>query len=668
MHLNRIWKSVLKFKKYFFWIFCILIPISIVLLQQIPLIKYQHDNLNLWHNVFLTFFISDVTIISIFFGILIPILIGASKTKMPLAFLGVIKNKVFNKKMLFLISLTLVIHSLQLITCILKKDNEIINVILVIFTTIYFLIFFYYISFTTKTFNYSSYFYKQILIVFKMINKDVLKKTLTKRRKNKYNRVIGFVFDGFPTIEDHFKELEALRIDLGVGLYYLAINLFSNGLFLFERFNFFKKISPIINLKYVKDNDLSFSYELNFSRELMIKKLTDFFDFFKKDDLVNLFNKIRIGKNIILFGKLSSDGMSFLTTLHLKLSNLKIWEIDLTWILFLSEFIQTSASLVKIKSKKELWIDNKASAKKFVKANIFINPGLFEFFNKICNDKKVLKRSFNNDAWKKIHSYTAMQSLFGIGKFAMDNKEDIKKMLSLEIYKSNKFLFNRNIESLVEDLTNLSEYVNSNKAMKSENKLFWNEQLKIWILKSKLKIEIKDVENIQIIKYNEISDFLLSIAPYKILKSDKLLKDDALPILTDKIYEYIIKNIQKEIDELQLFNVSKYHMLKLVPYSLINIITQLLRVQLVIYNMNSEYFKNAEKIILQFIKIRQNFFLTSERNNTLEVLVNEKFKLTKKTHKNVFGFYNVWTWFNLSFLRDESLIRKEKEEWENQKK
>lgn len=656
-----------KIRKNFYWIFSILIPVALFLFQQIPRFQYSHDVNNLWHNVFLTFFISDVTIISLFFGVLIPILIGSSKDKIPLAFLNVMKNKVFNKKMLFLISITLIIHSIQLIACHFKKDNEIFDIIFVVLTTIYFLIFFYYISVTIKTFNYSSYFNKQIESVFKMIKKDVLKKRLNKYRKNKYIRVIGFIFEGFPETNKQFEELETQKINLGLGLYYLAINLFSNGLFLFERFSFFKKIEPVIDIKYLKENDLSSSYEVNLSLEIMINKLTSFFAFFEKEHLITLFNGIRSNKNIILFGNLSNDGMSFLTTLHLKLSSFQIWEIDLTWIIFLTKFIQTSADFVKIKNEKQLWIRNKTSAKKYVIKNIFINPGLFVFFNQICNDKKILKKSFKKDTWKILHSYTALQSLFGIGKFSMENKFNIKQMLSLNIFKNNKFLFNNNIQWLIYEINDLSQYVNENEKLKSDNKLYWNEQLKNFLLSSELEIEKSDIENIQLIKNNEISDFLISVAPQKLLESDKLLKNDALPILTNKVHEYIFKNIQEEIEAIQLFNISKYQQLKLVPYRLINIFKQLLRAQIAFYDINSDHFKRASQIVLYFLKIRQNFFLYHDENNNLQDYVNNKFLLTK-TRKNVFGFDQKSIWFNFSFLRNEDDLKKEKMEWQNQKK
>ncbi len=223
-------------------IFLIIIGLLLLILFfLIEFIKREiHTNiLDSWQNVFIGFIACDVTIISIFFGAFIPLLVGNVKDNIPLSYFNVIKLKFFNEIKFTVVAYMLIIHIMQLIFCIFQVYYQPIIIIFVIFTIIYYLfIFFNGYQIFTK-FNYAIYYLKQIDKFLNMIKKDILKNKLSKRKINKYKKKIDFIISSFPEKEIHFQEIGNFKVILGIKLYFFVINIFSNGLFLYERFHFF---------------------------------------------------------------------------------------------------------------------------------------------------------------------------------------------------------------------------------------------------------------------------------------------------------------------------------------------------------------------------------------------------------------------------------------------
>lgn len=637
---------------------------TLVFIALMFFIEAKKNNVNenhliIWQNIFIGFIACDVTIISIFFGAFIPMLVGNVKENVPSEYANEIKKKFFNIKKFSSVTLMLIIHFIQLMGCIYSFCYEPIIIVFAVITMLYFLRTFYSGYQIYKGFDYAYYFLKNLVSISKMIQKDIFKNKIKKSKKTKYNKKINLIINGFPKNEEQFNELGNLKLQLGIQLYYFIINLFSNGLFLHERFHFFKKSIYTVNIKYLKNNDEESHYEINVLEDIMLNRLVYFYSLFSEKELNYIFQNIRINNNIALFGNLSYYGMTFLTKLHLKLSSIKNWEIDNTWIIFFLNFVEKNKQLVVITKKEELRCHNKKNAKKFVKQNIYVNPGLFLNYCNICNDKKVLKKQFSNDAFQTLHTYTAAQSLFAIAKFSMENKNNILSMLSLDTYKNYKFIFNKNVAGLIFELDELEKYVQKNEQMKKYNEMFWIKYLKKTLDKSKIKITEDDIKNIEFQKYDEISDFLLEDVTLGILNSSELIKGGLLKIWTTKIYSYILKEIEEKNNEFQLYNSSKRISF---PRPLLNLLTNLLRVQLAVYSINSKDYKDIVNIILD---MKTYSFLTifNYFDDKLSQWINQKFNLIKKTNNDSFSGFRKEKWFNLTLLNTKDDIMEEKEKW-----
>ncbi|WP_425381780.1 hypothetical protein [Spiroplasma endosymbiont of Polydrusus pterygomalis] len=400
-------------------------------------------------------------------------------------------------------------------------------------------------------------------------------------------------------------------------------------------------------------------------------KLINYYSLCDIETLKDIFTKIRIKKNIILFGNLSYYGMSFLTKLHVKLTKIKNWEIDLTWLIFLSNFLSTNIDLVILKNKKQIECNNKKTAKKYVIKNIYINPGLFFRYHKICNDKKILKKIFNKNVFKTLHTYTTNQALFAIEKFTMESIENIKIMLQLDNFNIQKFIFNKTIISMTTLLQELNKYIELNTKIKINNRMYWITQLKLLIEKSKIKIIFNDIKSIKFKQFDEISDFLVEEVTMEILNSDELKNQNALPYWTNKIFEYLKKNIENDINKYHLYNHLKYSIYFNFPIALKILFRNLLRVQLTMYDINSKYFKNAMNIILRLQKIDFYFFKNDNSllDDPLWKFINKKFNLYKEIDYNNSFFHDYKDeWFNLTLLNSEDSIKEEKIKWEKSKK
>ncbi|TCG10440.1 hypothetical protein, partial [Mycoplasma marinum] len=388
------------------------------------------------------FLLADITIITLFFGIFVPLFKNKNKVTSE-TYKMVVSDKIYSKHILIIIVFSILLHSTGTV-CALFTQTKADYMFYIVASSIVYLALFSHIcniyfkeSYDKKLFNLISKFAK-------MSHKDRMKKEISILRKNEYENIARDISNLIPSVKEDFDKLASEKIRFLIVIFIFTFDLESRYSFLYERHNLFKRVD---NQKFlISEKHYFFSGE-NFERNdfsrVMKLKVEKLLGICETEETEIFLNQMLIPNNYRMVSSNSNSSSSIIELLtKIRVKNKGV--LHSTMATFINK--QINEANITLRGEKR----GIGNAKKFILKHDRICGDFYSWNEKLKNDKKQTGIFAKDTLWERLmlqHSFQVIRMFRKIfdtlQKYSMNEPTHPIHLLNLNVIKEQIQIFKK---------------------------------------------------------------------------------------------------------------------------------------------------------------------------------------------------------------------------------